>query len=166
MTELSNFIFEDKRRLLDFIHDFGNEEYYAWSRRVLDILIKKSMTMDNPCIVGKIVSAIHNLYYYFKRYREDEDCLPYLMISLYFIGLEVRCLQFDDVIERYEFFFESIDQEDWVTNVQGSIKNLIDFDIFINQQLMEEWRNHSTLPIQPLGLQTASAVSIYLGYFY
>lgn len=166
MTELSNLIFVDKKRLLDFVGDFENDEYYAWSRRVLDILVKKSMTMDNPCIVGKIVSAINNLFYYFKYFRDDEDCLHYLMISLYMIGLEVGCLQFGDVIEKYEFFYEVIDENDWKHNVQGSLSDLIVFDILTNQELLEEWKDGEPIGMRPLGLQSASSVSIYLGYSY
>ena len=165
MTNFVEFILEDKKRLLNFIGDFGNEEYYTWSRRVLDLLSKKAMTLDNPCITGKLTSAIHNLYYYFRDYVGEDECLPYLMISLYFIGLQIDCLKVGDVIEKYEFFFENIDRDDWTSNVVDSA-SLIGFDISSNQSLYTEWINNEGLALRPIGLHSACMVSIYLGYKY
>ena len=88
------------------------------------------------------------------------------MISLYIIGLEAGCLKFGDVIEKYEFFFDLIDNEDWENNVQTSNYDLLNFDIYVNSKLYEHWKSGEEVALTPIGLQTANMVSIYLGYLY
>lgn len=167
MDSLITTLQADKRKLLKLIGDFkGDEDIYAWCRATMDLLFKKVLFLNDVCLTGKMLAGLHNLYYYFDKFRDDEDCVNYLAISLYMIGIESGALRFGDPIETFSFFFNCIDKDNWKSDVQGDDINLLLYDLEKLEALKSAWYDGEDLPLFPIGLQTAASMSVYLNYKY
>lgn len=165
MNNVTEIFQKDKNRLLKFIDDFGKEEIYVWCRTTLDLLFKKVFFVKDVCLMGKLLSGLHNIYYYYDKHRDDECCVELLAISLYVIGLQVGALKFDDPIEKMNFFYEYLDEEDWA-GVKTDIQYLNAYDLTQLSVLHNAYMNSELLPATVIGLQTATIMSVYLSYKY
>lgn len=140
----------EKQRLQVIVETYSTQKMTIWFRNVSDMFIKRCISTKDIYEKVKIASIFRALYKFYKKYDSVETG-GYLVVTLYFVALQLGLLDFGNEIEDYEEFSDVIDKTDWD---RLNLRSITYWDLEIQKALVETIYNGNIPENNILGINS------------